>query len=75
MSETTPVADSTVDSKKSFVQKVVAPIKKHPKIALAIALGVSLVASATILSKEALEDDTVEVNANEDGSFTVTDAS
>lgn len=38
--------------KKSFKEKVLAPIKKHPKIATAVGLGVALVAGAAIFGND-----------------------
>jgi hypothetical protein len=37
--------------KKSLKERVLAPIKKHPKIAIAIAAGVTLVAGTALLTK------------------------
>lgn len=64
-----------VNEKQSPLKKyIVNPIKKHPKIATAIGLGVALVAGAAYFGKEEIlpaPDDTVEIINHEDGSFTV----
>lgn len=46
--------------KKSVKQRLVAPIKKHPKIAIAIAAGVALVAGASLLGKDSLNVEDLE---------------
>lgn len=79
MSETTaPAADLTVveQEKKSFLSKLnpVPAIKKHPKIATAIGLGVALVAGAALFGKEEIlpePDNSIKITEHEDGSFTV----
>lgn len=38
--------------KKSLVSRITTPIKKHPKIAIAVAAGVALVAGAAIVTKD-----------------------
>lgn len=40
--------------KKSFKEKVLAPIKKHPKIATAVGLGVALVAGAALFGNDSV---------------------
>lgn len=69
--------EDVVEKRSFFQKKVVAPIKKHPKLATAIAGGVALVAGAAYLGRatapsvDVTSDDSVEIETHEDGSFTV----
>jgi hypothetical protein len=51
--------ETAVEPKKPnfFQAKVVAPIKKHPKIALAAGLGLALVAGAALTGKHEVNSD------------------
>lgn len=55
--------------KKSLVSRITTPIKKHPKIAIAIAAGVALVAGAAIVTKDDPIDDSP-VESNDEVSLT-----
>lgn len=53
-----PEVEETETKKPNFFQsKIVAPIKKHPKLALAAAAGVALVGAAALTGKNAGNSD------------------
>lgn len=57
-----PAAEPTDDvaTKRSFVQRrIVDPIKTHPKIAIAVAAGAGLVASAALAGRKSAHYDVV----------------